>query len=107
MNEIIHTNDISAELVKLFRDNTDILAKNTGEVLNSYRSKALDDFLQLGIPTTKNEAYRYTRIEDYLKGNYDIEFTNDPFKVNLRAIFKCDIPELDTHVVLVLNGFYY
>ena len=107
MNEIIHTNDISAELVKLFRDNTDILAKNTGEVLNSYRSKALDDFLQLGIPTTKNEAYRYTRIEDYLKGNYDIEFTNDPFKVNLREIFKCDIPELDTYVVLVLNGLYY
>ena len=24
-----------------------------------------------------------------------------------RSIFKCDIPELDTHVVLVLNGFYY
>ena len=31
----------------------------------------------------------------------------DPFKVNLREIFKCDIPELDTYVVLVLNGFYY
>ena len=31
--------------------------------------------MRLGIPTTKNEAYKYTRIEDYLKGNYDVEFT--------------------------------
>ncbi|MBP1668005.1 MAG: Fe-S cluster assembly protein SufD [Bacteroidetes bacterium] len=108
MNETILTpQDISAEWLRLYRDNSDILTKNSGEILNSQRAKALDDFMRLGIPSTKNEAYRYTRVEDYLKGNYDAEFTNDPFKVDLREIFKCDIPELDTHVVLVLNGFYY
>jgi Fe-S cluster assembly protein SufD len=107
MNEMIHTGDISAEWLRLYRDNADMLAKNSGEILNSQRNRALDDFMRLGIPNTKNEAYRYTRMEEYLKGNYDAEFTNDPFKVNLREIFKCDIPELDTHLVLVLNGFYY
>jgi Fe-S cluster assembly protein SufD len=107
MNELNHIQDISADLVKLYRDNTDILTKHSGEILNIHRPKALEDFLRLGIPTNKNEAYKYTRIEDYLKGNYDVEFTNDPFKVNLKEVFKCDIPELDTYVVLVLNGFYY
>ena len=107
MNELNNTHDLSANLLKLYRDNTDILARNTGETLNLYRPKALEDFMRLGVPTTKNENYKYTRIEDYLKGNYDAEFTYDPFKVNLREIFKCDIPELDTYVVLVLNGFYY
>ncbi|MBN1416334.1 MAG: Fe-S cluster assembly protein SufD [Bacteroidales bacterium] len=107
MNASIHTNDISAALLKLYRDNNDTLEKNAGEVINSYRPKALEDFTRLGVPTTKNEAYLYTHIEDYLKGNYDVEFIDDPFKVNLREIFKCEIPELDTYVVLVLNGFYY
>jgi Fe-S cluster assembly protein SufD len=107
MNEITQNLDISAEWLMLYRENSEVLAKNSGEILNSRRAKALDDFMRLGIPTTKNEAYRYTHVEDYLKGNYDAEFANDPFKVNLREIFKCDIPDLDTHVVLVLNGFYY
>ena len=107
MNNTIHTPDISAEWLKLYRDNSDLLARNSGEIINSQRSRALDDFMRLGIPTTKNEAYRYTHVEEYLKGNYDAEFTNDPFRVNLREIFRCDIPDLDTNVVLVLNGFYY
>ncbi|MBN2273346.1 MAG: Fe-S cluster assembly protein SufD [Bacteroidales bacterium] len=101
------TRDLSADLVKLYRANAHVLADNTGEILNMQRQDALEDFMRLGVPDIKNEDYKYTRIEDYLKGNYDVEFTNDPFKVNLREIFKCDIPELDTHVVLVMNGFYY
>jgi Fe-S cluster assembly protein SufD len=107
MDELNSKNEITTELINLYRDNSETLTKNTGEVLNSLRTKAFDDFLRLGIPSTKNEAYKYTRIYEYLKGNYDTEFTYDPFKVNLREIFKCDIPELDTYVVLVLNGFYY
>ncbi len=107
MNEQTDLQIISEGLVKLYRDHAEIITRNTGEMLNACRPKALDDFLRLGVPTVKNEAYKYTRIENYLKGEYDSEFAQDPFKVNLRDIFKCDIPELDTHVVLVLNGFYY
>ena len=36
-----------------------------------------------------------------------MELNANPFKIDLQDIFKCDIPELDTHVVLVLNGFFY
>jgi Fe-S cluster assembly protein SufD len=107
MNETTQTQDLSAEWLKLFRDNSDVLTRNSGEILNHRRAMALDDFTRLGIPSVKNEGYRYTHMEEYMKGNYDAEFTNDPFKIDLREIFKCDIPDLDTHVVLVLNGFYY
>jgi Fe-S cluster assembly protein SufD len=107
MSEKDHIGEISGRLLQLYSEHTEVLSNGNGPEVNHQRAKALDDFRRLGIPTTKNEAYRYTRIEDYLKGEYDMEFVNDPFRINLKDIFKCDIPELGTHVVLVLNGFYY
>jgi Fe-S cluster assembly protein SufD len=99
--------DLTKTLIKLYEENSAFLSSNASPLLNELRPKAFDDFVRLGIPTTKNEAYKYTHIEEYLKGNYEIEFSDDPFKINLKEIFKCDIPELDTNVVLMLNGSYY
>ena len=107
MNETNTTQDIKQDLISLFRQNTGLLETGSGHILNMYREQAFHDFDRLGIPTTRNEAYKYTPLEKYLNGNYDVELNANPFKVDLRAIFKCDIPELDTHVVLVLNGFYH
>ncbi len=101
------TYELTHELIKLYRENSDFLNSHSGTLINKYRPKAFDDFVKLGIPTTKNEAYKYTNIEEYLKGNYEVEFAGDPFKINLKEIFKCDIPDLDTYVVLMLNGAYY
>jgi Fe-S cluster assembly protein SufD len=100
-------NQTKEMLVKLYQDNKTLIDNNVGERIRSVRGKALDDFKKLGIPTKKVEAYRYTDLEKVLTGDYDTEFSTEQFKVDLQEIFKCEIPELDTHVVLVLNGFYY
>jgi Fe-S cluster assembly protein SufD len=107
MNETKPAQDIKQDLISLFRQNTGLLETGSGQILNMYRDQAFSDFDRLGIPTTRNEDYKYTPLEKYLNGNYDVELNVNPFKVDIRTIFKCDIPELDTHVVLVLNGFYY
>ncbi len=94
-------------LIKLFQDNKSLIDANVGDRIKLARSKALTNFSRLGIPTRKIEAYKYTNLIPVLKGDFNTEFSADTFKVNLPDIFKCDIPELDTHVILVLNGFYY
>ncbi|MBN2212689.1 MAG: Fe-S cluster assembly protein SufD [Bacteroidales bacterium] len=94
-------------LVRLYHDNKTSIDANVGEGIRSVRGKALGDFEKLGIPTRKVEAYRYTNLEKVFAEDYNAEFSAERFKVDLREIFKCEIPELDTHVVLVLNGFYY
>jgi Fe-S cluster assembly protein SufD len=99
---------IKKELIELYNQNAASINSNTGARVNSFRGKALSDFDMFGIPDKKNEAYRYTNIEPFFKGDYVSEFANDSFfKVNLRDIFRCDVPELDTYVILLLNGFYY
>jgi Fe-S cluster assembly protein SufD len=106
MNDLTSSPNLTGDLISLFNQNTDTLSTNSGEILNMYRAKAFQDFDKLGIPTVKNENYRYTPLEKYFSGNYDVDLEANPFKVDIRSIFKCDVPELDTHVVLVLNGFY-
>lgn len=94
-------------LVRLYQDNKTSISANVGEKINSFRGKALKDFKKMGIPTRKVEAYRYTNLQKILTEDYDAEFSPELFKINLKEVFKCEIPELDTHVVLVINGFYY
>jgi Fe-S cluster assembly protein SufD len=102
----VNSIDLKRDLISLFKQNTDMLKANSGNVLNLNREKALEDFDRLGIPTTKNENYRYTPLDQYFIGQYEVELSANPFKIDIGSVFKCDVPELDTHVILVLNGFY-
>lgn len=97
---------MKSDLIGLFEKSNGELESGSGHFINFHREKALSDFERLGIPTTKNENYRYTPLEQYFNGQYEVELSPNPLKIDIRSIFKCDVPELDTHVVLVLNGFF-
>jgi Fe-S cluster assembly protein SufD len=108
MSEADVLNNIKRELIDVYNDNSALINGNAGAQVNNLRKKALSDFNRIGVPDRKNEAYRYTNIESFFMGDYTSEFSIDKFfKINLREIFKCDVPELDTYVILLLNGFYY
>jgi len=107
MSEVITTGNLTSDLISLYRQNNSVLDTMSGKLLNLQRENAFHDFDKLGIPTVKNENYKYTPLEKYFAGNYDVDLEVNPFKIDVKSIFKCDVPNLDTHVVLVLNGFYY
>ena len=99
---------LQKELLHLYRTNTDILSSEDAPLIHHHRLAALENFSKLGIPTRKNEDYRYTDLEGYLTGDkYAYELAPLNFEVKLEDIFHCDIPELATQIALVLNGFYY
>lgn len=99
--------ELQEEFTKLYKENADKISEATGGMLNQYRERAFDDFIKLGIPTKKNEDYRYTDLMSYLTGDYTYELAPARYSVELEDLFRCDIPELNTHILLVLNGFYY
>lgn len=101
------TMELQEELTQLYNTNAKSIAKDTSEIINKSRKKAFEDFKKLGIPTKKNEDYKYTDLMYYLKGDYSYEIAPARIKVNIQELFKCDIPELDTHIILAVNGFYY
>ncbi len=99
--------ELQEELTEIYTRNAKEIAKSTGHLMNKHRKQALGDFQKLGIPSRKNEDYRYTDLMTYLKGDYSYEMAPASFSVDLEELFRCDIPELNTHIVLVLNGFFY
>lgn len=107
MSESVTKGNLTGELITLYRENNGLLENISGKLLNQHREHAFHDFDKLGIPTVKNENYKYTPLEKYFAGNYDVELQANPFKLDVNSIFKCDVPDLNTHVVLVMNGFYY
>jgi Fe-S cluster assembly protein SufD len=99
---------LQQELIDLYTKHIDEIAAVDVPLIHSIRKSAFETFKNLGIPTKKTEAYKYTNLETYLTGTeYDYELSPLNFEVNLDDIFHCDIPELATHIALVLNGFYY
>ncbi len=108
MSEADILKNIKKGLIDVYNANSSRINDNAGTEVNKHRKKALADFNRIGIPDKKNEAYKYTDIEPFFAGDYISEFSIDKFfKLNLSDIFKCDVPELDTYVVILLNGFYY
>ena len=99
--------ELQKELTRLYTSNADRIAKGTSKIINQFRPQAFEDFKRLGLPTKKNEDYRYTDLLNYLQGDYSYEIAPAKFSVKLEDLFHCDIPDLNTHVILVLNGFYY
>ncbi len=97
---------IRDELVNLYLNNLDLITEGSAEVLNQHRQEAIQHFKLLGLPTQKNEKYKYSRIEPIFAHNYEKYFAPKRIAFNVDDIFRCDIPELDTHLVLVLNGFF-
>jgi Fe-S cluster assembly protein SufD len=99
---------IQQELTELYTNNTEVLTAQDVPFVTEHRDIAFKNFQRLGIPTRKNEVYKYTNLEEYLNSSeYEYELAPLNYEVNLDDIFKCEIPELATQIALVLNGFYY
>ena len=106
-NDTMTTFELQEELTDLYTKNAERISRGTSDLINNQRAQALSDFSKMGIPSRKNENYRYTDLMPYLTGEYTYELAPASFSVDLEELFRCDIPELNTHIVLALNGFYY
>ncbi len=60
----------------------------------------------LGIPTKKNEAYKYTNLDLFFNHDYSNYFMPVRSDFAKAEEFKCDVRDLDTHGFVLLNGFY-
>jgi len=89
----------------LFRDNSGRIEESSAGIMNSFRKEAMKQFTELGIPDRKNEAYRYTNLEPWFNADYKSYFV--PGKEDFKAAenFNCEITELDSFDLVLLNGF--
>ncbi|WP_437919280.1 Fe-S cluster assembly protein SufD [Sphingobacterium sp. LRF_L2] len=71
--------------------------------LAKFRREAFDRFLEEGFPTVKNEEWKYTNLHPLVNHTYVL---NADVDVNNIDTSKADIPGLDAHRVVLVNGQY-
>jgi Fe-S cluster assembly protein SufD len=98
--------EISAKYSALYLENIGKITDISSPYINSFREEAIEKYRKLGIPTRKNEAYKYTNLDPFFNHDYRNYFMPVPDDFVKAEEFKCDIQDLDTHGFVLLNGFY-
>lgn len=107
MSVLVEKADLSLKYTGHYNDVKDILLKGSSEILNSKRNKAFQDFVMQGIPTRKNENYKYTNLQPQFEPEFKFIHQREETEVDLNQAFRCDVPQLDTHLAFTFNGWYY
>ena len=94
-------------LISLFEKNKEILNQGSSALLNQVREVSVNRFAQTGIPEKKNEDYKYTNMSSAFEKNYTQELVRESGLINLNEVFTNNIPELDAHLVFLVNGWFY
>jgi len=95
------------QLVSLFEQNREVLNQGSSPILNRIREVSVKRFAQAGIPGLKNEDYKYTNLKAAFEKSYRQELVRESGLINLNEVFKNNLPELDAHLVFLVNGWFY
>jgi Fe-S cluster assembly protein SufD len=98
--------ETTEKYLKLFHDNIGKISGMSTPFINSFREAAFNKFSDLGVPTKKDEAYKYTNLNLFFDHDYASYFIPNKADFQKAEDFRCDILDLDAHGIVLLNGFY-
>lgn len=107
MNVVTENNDLSLRLTEQYNSLREYLKESGAPLMNNHRPKAFRDFVAQGIPTRKVENYKYTNLQPAFASDFDFPIRKSTDDYQLEETFKCDVPQLNTHVVTMRNGWFY
>ena len=92
-----------SQYIDLFTQQRDLICRHSAPVMNAERDAAMEAFALQGFPTLKDERYRYTDVAAAFAPDYGVNLARVQFPVNPREVFRCDVPNLSTHLAYVVN----
>ncbi len=73
-------------------------------LISSHREDAIQQFAELGVPTNKLEAWKYTNISKIIDREYTLPLTMTVPDVDASALDEVLIDDLDAHRIVLVNG---
>ena len=105
MSQQLVENSLFDNFIKEFEQTYHKKQVEESATLLQKREAALEAFQQAGIPTTKNEEWRFTNLAPFLKDNYQPQPTQ-PLSGDAieKAIAEAKIPGLEAYRLVLVNG---
>ena len=69
------------------------------------RKRALDNFLKLGIPGTRDEAWKYTDVRKYSARLSEISVEKQASAISVEALAEFHFKDLECHRVVIVDGY--
>ncbi|TAL81658.1 MAG: Fe-S cluster assembly protein SufD [Bacteroidetes bacterium] len=98
--------EVTERYISLYKENIGKISSISSPYINSFREAEYEKFKELGIPTKKNEAYKYTNLNIFFDHDYKSYFMPVQSDFVKAEEFRCDVADLDAHGIVLLNGFY-
>ena len=73
--------------------------------IHEMRTRSLKQFEEIGFPTKKEEAWKYTSIAKLLKNDYSI-FPKNETTIELKNVKKFFLYDIDTYKIVFIDGVY-
>ncbi len=106
MTEVLTYKDNKLDFEDMFRKSE----KTNGHVasfLRSFREEAAGSFIKSGLPGQNTTKYKYLDLDGLFSREYYYRFQQEIVHFDINHVFKCDIPNMNTKMQILLNGFYY
>uniref|UniRef100_UPI0032178807 Fe-S cluster assembly protein SufD n=1 Tax=uncultured Draconibacterium sp. TaxID=1573823 RepID=UPI0032178807 len=107
MSVLVDKADLSLKYTAHYTKVKEQLFEGSSDILNAPRTKAFQDFVMQGIPTRKNENYKYTNLNPAFLPAFEFVHKREEKKTDFNDIFRCDVPQLNTNLALVINGWFH
>ncbi len=107
MSVLIEKADLTLRYAEHYNEVKDQLFEGSSDILNARRNKAFQDFVIHGIPSRKNENYKYTNLQPQFLPDFRFINQREETEVSENEIFRCDVPQLNTGLTYIFNGWYY
>lgn len=91
------------QYLSLYREQEELLQANSHKCLNALRATALSRLEKEGLPTRKNERYRYANLAADIAPDFGLNLrrstpVGDPYKG-----YRCAVPQMDAFLYYVVN----
>ncbi|MDX9940665.1 MAG: Fe-S cluster assembly protein SufD [Bacteroidales bacterium] len=106
MTTSINTLPLKERLLSLFFEHLPSIKGQATAGVNRLREEGLAEFERQGFPHSKLENWRFSDIAPLLETDFAFNFSNQSRAFDIDKIFTCDVYDLDTFSVTLLNGWF-
>lgn len=91
------------QYLDLFTSQRTVVEKGSCPAMNAQRQTAFDKLQKYGLPTQKEERYKYTDLEKALAPDYGLNLKRIPLNIDPYKTYRCNIPNMGADVAYVVN----
>jgi len=98
---------VEKQYTDIYTQYEDVIRQHAPEAMNDLRTQAFEDFKRLGFPSLKDENFRYTDVLQAFAHDYGLNLNRIKPQVNPADVFRCDVPNMRSHLYYVVNDSFY